>query len=315
MKDDKYWIERAELLEGKTYKDTTKFLKDLNGVYEQNVTAIEKEIHYFVNKYATENGLSFAEASKNLTSIEFSDYRRQMNNLIGEYNRTGSEKLLARIRELEARSVVTRLDAIKNQIELRMDILAEELNGQVEGHLQNVYEKAYLTTGEDISVGLSVEQAFTTADLTTIQEVLKYPYSGMLFSDRIWKCTDKLNSSIIEVLQTSLVQGKSIPQISKALKEKLTTKGVKGYSNYDVTRVVRTETMFILEQAQHDANTRYGFTKYKIITAHDERTCRKCAPHDMEEHLEEERMAGVTAPPFHPLCRCCTAPVATSLQT
>lgn len=315
MKDEKYWAKRAELLENSIHNKTTKYLKDLNKVYEDNVVEIEKEINHFINKYADQNGLTFAQANKNLTAIEISDYRRQMNNLMSEYKRTGSEKLLARMNELEARVVVTRLDTIKNQIELRMDILAEELNGNLEGHLKDIYEQAYLTSGEDISVGLSIDKAFTSADVSIIEQVVKYPYSGMLFSDRIWKCTDKLSSSVIEVLQRGLVQGKSIPQMNKDLKEKLKEKGVKGYSNYDVTRVVRTETMFVMEQGQHDANVKYGFTKYKIITAKDERTCRKCAPRNDEEHLEEERVAGITAPPFHPNCRCCTAPVVSSLQT
>ena len=315
MKDEKYWAKRAELLEQKVFDNTTDYIKKLNEVYRINVVEIEKEINYFVTKYADQNGLTFAKANANLTAIEISDYRKQMKQLIKEYEKTGSEKLLARMNELEARVVKTRLDTIKNQIELRMDILAEELNGSLEGHLKDVYEDAFLTSGKDISIGLSIDQAFNTVDITLVEHVIKYPYSGMLFSDRIWKCTDKLALSVIETLQTGLVQGKSIPQMSKDLKEKLTTKGVKGYSNYDVTRVVRTESMFSMEQAQHDANVKYGFTKFKIITAKDERTCRKCAPRNDEEHLEEDRVAGVTAPPFHPNCRCCTAPVVSSLQT
>lgn len=313
--NENYWKNRAELLEQKVYDDTTKYISKLNRVYKENVVEIEKEINLFINKYADENGLTFAEASKNLTKIELSEYRKQITSLTKEYKKTGSPELLARIKEIEARSVVTRLDAMKNQIELRIDFLAEDVNGSLEEHLMEMYNNAYLTTGADCALGLSMDQMFTTANLNVVKNVVNYPFTGMLFSERIWKCTDKLSYAIIEVMQLGLVQGKSIPQMAKELKEKLMSKGVTGYSNYDITRVVRTETSFVLEQGMHDACVRYGFTKYVVITARDERTCRRCSAHDGEEHLEEERIAGVTAPPYHPLCRCTTAPVGNSLQT
>lgn len=314
MKDIEYWSERAELLENEIFKDTLAFEKRMNEVFAANVKEIENEMISFIAKYATDNKITYAEASKNLTVIEMSEYNQVMNNLLREYRTNGSPELLARIKHIEARATLTRLDALKNQMEARIAILTEQINGDVEKFLTTAYTKTFDETCNNYAIGLNIDNAFTTLNPVLIEKIIKYPYSGMLFSDRIWKCTDKLNSSLLETLQLGMAQGKSIPQMSHELNSKLKTKGVRGYSNYDINRVIRTETAFIQEQAIADSNNRYGFKKFYIITAKDERTCRRCGRRHGEEHLETERVAGVTAPPFHPQCRCCTAPVPDSYE-
>ena len=141
--------QRAELLEQKIYDETTNHIRKINKLYKEKVVPIEKEISYFINKYANENGLTYAEASKNLTKIEKADYKTQMNELTKEYKKTGSKKLLAKIKELEARSTITRLDALKNQIEMRINLLAEEIINEMRYHLENIYKETATTTDED----------------------------------------------------------------------------------------------------------------------------------------------------------------------
>lgn len=313
MQGAKYWEQRAEALEQKAYDTTTTFLKQVDASYKTNIVAIEKEISNFITKYATENGLTYAEASRNLTKVEFAEYKKTMASLWDEYKKTGSPEIKARIKEMEARQVVTRLDAIKNEIEMRVDILAEITSDDLEEHLNNLCLETYMQAGSDIAFGLDVGKAFTSANLAVIQSIVHYPYTGMMFSDRIWKCTDKLSVSIIETLQTGLVQGKSIPQMVRDLRAKMQN-GDEKYSNYDLTRVVRTESQCILEQARAEANKAYGFKKYYIVTAKDERTCRKCGAQDGDEYFEDERIIGVTAPPFHPMCRCRTVSVPDYLE-
>lgn len=314
MKNADYWAKRAELLEKSLMKSTTEYEKEMMKVFKENVTEIEKDIAYFLNKYASKNGLTYAEASKNLTRIELSDYRRQVDSILRKYKKTGSPELLKRIEELEARAVLTRLDAMKGQIEARMFAMTEVMNGGVKEHLEEIYEQAYYGAGDDVMIGLDLDDAFHSINFRVPEVVTSYPYSGLLYSERIWKCTDKLALSLVETLQTGLVQGKSIPQMTKDLHSKLQQKGVRGYSNYDLTRIIRTETAFAKEQAMSDIYKKYGVEKYVIYTAKDERTCRRCADRHGEEHLESERTLGVNAPPFHPNCRCTTLVVLEGYQ-
>ena len=296
--------ENAELLEQKIYDTTTNELRKINKIYKEKVTAIEKEISYFITKYATENGLTYAEASKNLTKIEKSDYNKQLKELSKEYKKTGSEKLLTKIKELEMRSTITRLDALKNQIELRVALLTEDIINEMRYHLENLYREVVETTDKDTALLLGVDRKFDILETSAITAVLTLPLSGLVFNERVWKCTDKLMVTLIETLQSGLVQNKKAQEIAKDIKEKV-AKNDK-YSSYDIERVVKTESQLMLEKGKNDVFVKYGIKEYMIITAKDERTCRRCSVHHEEIISEEDYVPRVTAPPFHPLCRCYT---------
>ena len=46
-----------------------------------------------------------------------------------------------------------------------------------------------------------------------------------------------------------------------------------------------------------------GVEKYKILSAHDGRTCDKCADLDGKIFPIDKAEIGVNFPPFHPRCR------------
>ena len=306
--DINYWRTRAELLEKSVYKDTVTYEKHLMGVYEEQVKAIEKEIHSFLLSYANEKGLTYSEASKNLDFIEKADYNATMKKLTKQYKETGSEKIKNKIKEIEARQILTRLDSIKAQIEMRMYILAEDCSDDMGEYLQEVYDKTYFLYTSGLNEKL--EKEGTTADeFFILSELLKHPFTGIIFTERIWRSIEKLNFSIVETLQTGLVQGKSVTQIVTDLKQKLKKKGVKVYTSHDLERIIRTETKFMQEKAINEANKKNEIAKYMIVVTHDERTCKFCGSRDGEVHSESERVLGVTSPPFHPQCRCVTCPV------
>ena len=53
---------------------------------------------------------------------------------------------------------------------------------------------------------------------------------------------------------------------------------------------------------------RLGVERYKIVASFDQDTCELCGAMDGQVFKMSEYQAGLTAPPFHPWCRCCTAP-------
>ena len=305
--DINYWRTRAELLEQSVFKDTITYEKHLMSVYEEQVKQIEKEIHSFLLTYATEKGLTFQEASKNLDFIEKADYNATMKKLTAKYKETGSDKIKAKIKEIEARQILTRLDAIRTQIEMRMNILAEDCVNDMGEYLQEVYDRVYYLHESALKEEYN-KQETPIEEMYILAELLKNPFTGIIFIERIWRSVEKLNFSVIETLQTGLVQGKNVTQIVADLKTKFKKKGVKVYTNHDLERIIRTETKFIQEKAISEANKHYGIDKYKIVVTKDERTCRHCHARDGEVHLESERVMGVTSPPFHPQCRCVTQP-------
>ena len=48
--------------------------------------------------------------------------------------------------------------------------------------------------------------------------------------------------------------------------------------------------------------------RYKIVASFDKDTCSLCADMDGKVFKMSDYQVGLTAPPFHPWCRCCTCP-------
>ena len=310
-----YWIKRAEELEEDIYNDTLNFERGIMSIYSESIQAVEKEVSLFVNKYATEQGITYSEASKNLTRIEKSEYKKQMKALTEQYKKTGSPSILERIKVLEARAIRTRLDALLAKLEAELAVMTEMIHHEMEGHLEGVYEKTYKDTGDYLlmGLGLTAASAIHLLGYKTPKYVTTFPFSGMTYNGRLWKCFDKFKNMITETIQKDLVQGKTSKEIYDDLHDRLTNK--KGeYVSHDLERVIQTESEFVHGQGFIDICVKYGVEYYFIKTARDERTCRHCGKRDGESHLISEAVLGETAPPFHPNCRCVRVIVADGLE-
>ena len=69
-----------------------------------------------------------------------------------------------------------------------------------------------------------------------------------------------------------------------------------------------TESAYFSAQAQKDCFRDLDVEKYEVVATLDEKTCDICAPLDGVVFPVPDYEPGVTANPFHPWCRCCTAP-------
>ncbi len=68
MNNRDYWIKREEEKLNKGIKDCNKLAKELQSHYKKAYKEIEKEINNLFKKYSKDNELTYAEASKYLTS-------------------------------------------------------------------------------------------------------------------------------------------------------------------------------------------------------------------------------------------------------
>jgi SPP1 gp7 family putative phage head morphogenesis protein len=60
---------------------------------------------------------------------------------------------------------------------------------------------------------------------------------------------------------------------------------------------------------QHISNLKdLEIEKYQVLATLDMETCSKCADMDLKVFDIKDYKEGVTAPPFHPWCRCTTIP-------
>lgn len=92
--------------------------------------------------------------------------------------------------------------------------------------------------------------------------------------------------------------GESIRRISKALHT----------SKNNAATLVMTEQAFFTSIAQQDAFKELGVGEFEVVATLDGLTCTKCGSHDGEHRPMSEFKPGITAPPYHPNCRCTTVP-------
>ena len=73
-------------------------------------------------------------------------------------------------------------------------------------------------------------------------------------------------------------------------------------------RLVMTESAYFSSAAQKDCYGELGVERYKIVASFDQDTCELCGALDGKVFKLSDYQVGLTAPPFHPWCRCCTCP-------
>ncbi|MFR0911792.1 MAG: minor capsid protein, partial [Evtepia gabavorous] len=71
-------------------------------------------------------------------------------------------------------------------------------------------------------------------------------------------------------------------------------------------RLVMTESAYFSSAGQKDCYKALDVERYKIVASFDKDTCSLCADMDGKVFKMSEYQVGLTAPPFHPWCRCCT---------
>lgn len=81
-----------------------------------------------------------------------------------------------------------------------------------------------------------------------------------------------------------------------------------GVSYSSAARLIRTEHAKVASDAQKALYKDPGVSEVELVCTLDSVTCPKCGALEGTVIKETEMRAGVTAPPFHPRCRCTTAP-------
>ncbi|MFR8426914.1 MAG: hypothetical protein ACLVCH_04205 [Roseburia inulinivorans] len=76
QKERNEWIERAKQRVLDNAQMTDQSVKEIMFLFDEATWSLETEINAMFQKYATENGLTNAEASKLLTGSEYSRWRK-----------------------------------------------------------------------------------------------------------------------------------------------------------------------------------------------------------------------------------------------
>lgn len=198
-------------------------------------------------------------------------------------------------------SALTRSRGLFEQIGEQIKALGQKEQITFRQGLSNIYTDQFLRQVYDLGQSITVKANFNRLNPALIQKTLDYPWSGAMFSDRLWQDKERLGRNLRIGLTQSMILGEGIPQITDRINKGIDT------ARYNAERVARTETKRVTYCAHDDVYKDTGVEelRYRCANGGDSRTCQYCRADNGKVFKRGEE----PTLPRHPNCRCVYIPV------
>lgn len=194
----------------------------------------------------------------------------------------------------------------------------QKLLGQ-QGHIYNEIEKLgvevekhatdqMLNSGKDVYGNIMTslgDTDFAYPNKKEMKQMLRNPWHGSFFSDRLWRDTGELERNLNGIINDGVSTGKTVTEMAVQLSNAMNR------AFNDAHRLVRTETINYMNRSALRGYKDAGVAKVQWWAAEDERTCDVCG----SNHGKEYKIGKEPNLPCHPGCRCTWLPVLDSNET
>lgn len=299
-----YWAERAVAREQESFLRGAELLDALFRQYEHAAASVRREISDFYAKYAAKYGITYDNAVRLLTKSEMREWKYTLEEYQTQINATTDPKVKARLTAqldaLSTNSRITRLEALEGKIDLILNQVYDRGVREMKQEFGELFTEAYYKKHYDIQSRANIFAEIADISEETVENALSYPWSGAVFSDRLWKNKEMLLYSVRQILTQGCIQGKSIDAMTQALAAQM------GQSYKAAERLIRTETSYFHNEASKKAYEAAEIEEYEFLASLSERTCEICGDMDHRHFPLKDATAGTNFPPMHPNCRCTT---------
>lgn len=238
----------------------------------------------------------------------------KMERVLGVLYRDAQKQILADVAETIAKvkkaggtwsyanqSALTRSKGLFEQITAELTKLGQKEQILFTQGLSNIYTDQFLRQVFELGQTMPVKANFNRLNPALIKKTLDYPWSGAMFSDRLWLDKETLGRNLRAGLTQSMILGEGIPEITDRINKGINT------SRYNAERVARTETKRVTYCAHNDAYEDMGVEEleYRCANGGDSRTCDTC----MGDQGKRYKRGSEPTLPRHPNCRCVYIPV------
>lgn len=305
MNNAEYWKLRFEQLEQAQNQKGVKAYADIERQYKEAQKQLEGQIARWYQRFATNNGISLAEARQYLKGADLKEFKWD----VQEYIKYGQDNALNSgwMKELENASAkyhISKLEVLKVQTQHSLEVMYAKQFGTMHGALSDAFESGYYHTAYELQHGFNVGWDIAGLDQAQIEKVLAKPWAadGYNFSERIWGNKNKLISEVHNELSRNIMLGADPQKTIDSLAKKMNT------SKNNAGRLVMTEEAYFSSAAQKDCFESLGVEQYEIVATLDSHTSDICRSLDGKHFPMKDYQPGVTAPPFHVYCRSTTVP-------
>ncbi len=156
------------------------------------------------------------------------------------------------------------------------------------------FKEVYIKTNEK----LGINTTWTILNENFAKEIVNANFKGAKYSSRIWDNKSKLKQHIEKNIVDTVIAGKSKDIAVSKIIDSFNV----GFNDAD--RIVRTETMRVLNDGQKQTYIDRGYTHVEWLVEDDDRLCDECSP-------LSGKIFDINAVPtlIHPRCRCTFVPV------
>ena len=295
---NEYWKKRnSELLKIHAQK-ADDIERELIKEYERSLNGIKKEIETFYARYAGENGISMAEARKQLSRDELKGFKLSLEEFREKALDNADGKWTTMLDNEYMRSRVSRLEALKYQMRGEVELLKQKQEDKFSTSLKKAYSDTYYTTNKHIADSVDYAVNFAKFDRDTVKNAIYDKWlDGSNFSDRIWNDKQKLLRELNTNLVHGITRGDSPDKMIKNISARMNVSKSRSAALY------QTEYTHIMVDARLRSIMDAGCDEYEIDENMDSDICDECASMHGKHFKLSEYQQGITAPPFHTRCR------------
>ncbi|MFC5468421.1 minor capsid protein [Cohnella suwonensis] len=303
-RSNSYWERRSRSRMAEYHREADSTMAVISSAYDKARRDIDVEIEKIFRTYGTNGKMDPAKAKKVLNGYIPNPLFK-----LGQYfypmirNPRVKQWLLNKLNAPAYRARITRLEALKEQIYLQSKLIADvEIVTSTLGYVRTIKE-AYYRTAFDLQRGTGYAYEFAAMPVSTVETILKRPWSSEQFSARVWRNTDVLSGQLTEVITAGFLAGTSLDKMRRDIQERMQV------GKHAANRLLRTETTYMANASEMEAYAEADVDEYRFVATLDLRTSQQCRQHDNKVYLVKEAMPGSNMPPLHVYCRSTTIAV------
>jgi len=302
--NSEYWQERRAVRIAPHWSKADTVNKRLIKEYSNAQVDITGEIEKLYGRYAGKAGMTYTDATQYLNSKEVSAFQSKIAKLKDTWIETGDPTAYQQYKAIATRKRITRLEALNTNINFRLSELGGYQSEVMEKSLVGIYQDNFSRSIYEVNKGTGYTSSFAQIDEAQIKKIIQapMPITGSGLSESIWGNVDNLSRTIKQELIKGSMAGDSIQKMSKRIATKTST------AMKNATRLVRTETSYVIGQSDLDAYNEMGVEKYQYFATLDDRTAEIDGSLDGEIFPVKDAAPGVNYYPMHPNCRCDAVP-------
>lgn len=174
MPDKDYWKSRFKQLEEAQNRKGADTYRLIEEQYKQAQKELEGKINTWYQRFATNNGVSMAEARRMLRDRELAELKWD----VKEYIKRGQENAFTGqwMRELEnasARFHISRLEALKLQTQQSLELMFGNQLDSIDAAMKRIYLDGYYHTAYELQKGFRIGWDIAGLDQRQIEKVIR----------------------------------------------------------------------------------------------------------------------------------------------